>query len=258
MAAPTGPADHKWTPGNEADEALLAAARTGDLAQMLGIVATAPLYLPGLDDAPGGGQRMLTVDRGGVPYLLIFTSVATLRRTLGRDGWRETTLPELVRAWPGLTGGRWGLAINPGTPVVIAVAPDDVAGLMPAVAGFDPANGTERLLRDALGAPDGALLIDVLATCRVQVPARALQVGDEWLVPVFTSPQRCAEFLDRLPVTVDVHEMFLLEVLTQWPGVDYSLAVNPGSAIGFSLPGNVVPGLLAHASKLAQRLGARG
>ncbi|HEY7225964.1 MAG TPA: SseB family protein [Micromonosporaceae bacterium] len=247
-----------WTPANEADAALLTAARTGDLAQMMGIIATAPLYLPGFDEVPGAGQRMLTMDRDGVPYLLVFTSVQTLQRMMRRDGWRETTLAELVRRWPELTGGHWRLAVNPGTPVLVAVAPADVAGLLPAVDRFDPANGTERLLRDALGAPDGELLMDVLAACRVRVTARAVQVGDEWFVPVFTSAQRCAEFLDRLPVTVDVHELFLVEVLDQWPGPEYWLAVNPGATIGFSLPGEMVPGLLAHARQLGQRLDGRG
>jgi SseB protein N-terminal domain len=252
------PREGRWTPGNEVDEALLTAARAGDVAEALGIVAMAPLYLPGVDEAPGAGQRLLTKDREGVPYLLVFTSVPTLHRVIGRDGWRSTTLAELVRAWPDLTGRPLGLAINPATPVAILVAAEDVAGLLPPVdAGFEPANDTERGLRDALEAPDGGMLLDLLATSRVLVTTRAVQVGGVWLVPVFTSPQRCTDFLAPLP-PVQVHEMYLIEVLSQWPGPEYQLAVNPGSSIGFSLDGALVPGLLAHAAGLARRLRGRG
>src|SRR5690606_33580891 len=74
------PPDGRWAPANEVEEALQAAARAGDVRQVMGILAMAPLYLPGLEERPGAGQRLLTMDREGVPYLLVFTSVPTLHR----------------------------------------------------------------------------------------------------------------------------------------------------------------------------------
>jgi hypothetical protein len=241
--------DERWVPANEAEEALQAAVRLGDRAQVMGILATVPLYLPGVPERPGAGQRLFTVNRDNVPYLLVFTSVPTLHRVIRQDGWRQTSLAELVRAWPTLTGGRWGLAINPATPVGVLVLPDQVAGLLPAVDGVEPANETERALRDALARPDGGALLDVLTGGRVLVLARAIQVGSVWAVPVFTSPQRCAEFLALLPTPVPVHEWELADIYAQWPGPQYRLAVNPGSSLAFSLSGTMVAALLAQANR---------
>jgi hypothetical protein len=248
-----------WQPANEVEQHLLTAVLAGDLAGLMGWIALAPLYLPGVEDQSAGGRHLFTADRDGVPHVLAFTSVQTLHRALQRDGWRVTTLPELVRSWPDLTGGACGLVINAGTPAAVVIPPDEVGQLLPAAdARFAPANETERQLRDALGAPDGALLRDVLAASRVWVPVRALHAGGEWVVPVFTAPHRCAEFLAALGVTVDVRELYLIEALARWPGPEHRLAVNPGSSIGFSLAGSLVPGLLAHAMGLAQRLRDEG
>jgi len=240
------PQDGRWVPANELEEALQAAAAAGDRGQVMGLLATAPLYLPGVEDRPGAGQRLLTKDREGVPYLLVFTSVQTLHRVIRRDGWRLTTLAELVRAWPDLTGGRWGLAINPATPVGVLVAPDHVASLLPTGSDFEPVNDTERLLREALTTPDGTMLLGALVTSRVLVASRAVQVDGVWIVPVFTSPQRCTEFLTLLPNPIPVHEMSLVEVLSQWPNPEYRLVVNPGSSLAFSLSGDMVARLRAH------------
>ena len=92
---------------------------------------------------------------------------------------------------------------------------------------------------------------DILVTSRVLVTTRAVQVGPMWTVPVFTSHQRCAEFLSLLPSPVPVREMDLIEVFGQWPGPEYRLAVNPGSSLAFSLSGTMVAALLAHAQRRA-------
>lgn len=246
--------NERWTPANEVEEALQAAVQAGDQAQVMGILAMAPLFLPGVEDRPDAGQRLFTADRGGVPYLVVFTSVPTLHRVIRQDGWRQTSLAEIVRAWPDLNGEQWGLAINPATPVGVLVLPDQVASLLPPVSDVVPANETERGLRDALIRPDAVALMEILVTSRVLVAARAVQVGQAWAVPVFTSHERCTEFLELLSGAVPVHEMDLIDVLSHWPGPQYRLAVNPGSPLAFSLSGARVAALLAYA---AQRRGAR-
>jgi hypothetical protein len=238
-------------PADDVERALLATSQAGDVGDVMAIVATTPLYLPSVGITGENGQRLFTKNRDGVPYVLAFTSVPTMQRVVGHDGWRATSLAELVRAWP---TPAWGLAINPGTPIVVVVAPPEVPDLLPAVDGFQPENDAERLLRDALAVPDGAVLLDVLATSRVHLPTKAVNIDGEWVVPVFTSQRRCTEFLNAFSLTVGMREMYLVEVFSRWPGPEYRLAVNLGSAMGFSLPGTMVPGLFAHAMDLAQQL----
>jgi len=248
-----------WVPANEVERRLREAAEAGDASQVLAILATAPLVLPGFaeDETPQRSrQRLLTRERDGVPYLLAFTSVETMRRTVNVNGWRATSLPELVRAWPDLdTPVPWGLAINPATPIVVLVPPEAVATLLPTpatLAPFVPHNEVERLLRDALAAPDAQVLLDVLVTAPVTVPHRSVVIDGTPAVTVFTSPERCAEYLREAGLDVPTSTVDLVAVLRNWPDTVYRLVVNPGSLIEFSLPGDRVPALLAHAAALAR------
>lgn len=231
-----------WTPGNDVERGMLEAR---DLAEILGILATAPLFLPGFADP----HRVLTRERDGAPYLLVFTSVAGLERTVRAEGWRQTSLAELVRAWP----EGHGLAVNPATPIGVLVTPDQVPGLLPNPVSFAPANEVEHLIREALLRPDGDVLLDVLVTARVIVPTRAVEVDGVWTVPVFTSTERWADFVDATGLSPATVTLDLVAVLQRWPDPTYRLAVNLGSTIGFTVGGERVPGLLAHAAALAQR-----
>jgi hypothetical protein len=243
-----------WDPRNDVERQLFDAVGAGDLAAMIGILAAARLFLPGFaDPGPEGGQRVLTRDRDSVPYLLAFTSPELMSRVVGVDDWRQTSLSDLVRDWPDPT---WGLAVNPATPIGVLVAPRQLATLVrsPAsMAQFEPANEVERLLRDALLAPDGEVLLDVLVTAQVDVPTQSLELDDVPTVAVFTSPERCAEFLAGAGIEVPTVRLDLVAVLKQWPGPEYRLSVNPGSPINFSLPAERIGDLLRHASGLVVR-----
>jgi hypothetical protein len=256
-----------WMPANGVERQLRDAVDAGDPAEVMRILAVAPLVLPGFRDDPAARaddprQRLLTRERDGAPYLLVFTSVEAMQRTVTAEGWRATTLPELVRAWPHLAAAQpWGLAINPATPVGVLVAPADVPTLVPtpaALAPFVPANEVERLLRDALAAPDGEVLLDVLVTSQMVVPTRGLVVDEVPTVAVFTSAQRCEEYLHTVGIEAPTVALDFVEVLRQWPGAGHRLTVNPGSLIEFSLSGDRVPDLLAYAAGLVhRRLGDR-
>lgn len=248
-----------WAPANDVERELEQAVGGGDIRAVMRILAVAPLVVPGFRDeteGEGGRQRLLTRERDGVPYLLVFTSPEALYRATPADGWRETTLTEVVEGTP----DGWGLAINPVTPIGVLIKPEDVADLVPTkriMRDFTPANEVERLLRDALTTPDLGVLLDVLVTAQVMVPQQALEMDGVLVVPVFTSVERYEDCLGGHDLDIPVVTMDFIAVLRQWPGDDHRLAVNPGSPIGITLPGERVPQLVAYAEDLVRRrLGA--
>ncbi|WP_281904499.1 SseB family protein [Phytohabitans aurantiacus] len=242
-----------WEPVNDVERDLVVATGAGDLQRVMSILASAQLYLPGYrPSASDERQRIVTKERDGVPYVLVFTSPEALHRVIPADGWHPVTLAELVRRTP----DGWGVAVDPVTPVGVVIPPDDLKALLPqpaGMAGFVPANDTERLIREALTELAGDVLLDVLVTARVIVPTQALEIDGVPVVAVFTSPDRYDDFLDGLPSPVPTVSMDLVAVLRQWPDEEHRLAVNPGSPIAIVLGGDRVPGLLAHAVELAQR-----
>lgn len=254
----TPPRTAQWRPSNDVEDRLLDAATAGDLAEMLRIVAGAPLLLPGFEDADAAypdeeRRRLMTRARDGVPYVLAFTSPETLHRTVEADGWRLTTLTELAGGIP----EGWGLAIDPATPVVVLVQPEAVADLVPtraSVADFVPANEVERLLTEALVTPDPQVALDVLVISSVIVPVQAIEVDGVPTVAVFTSPERYDDFFAGRDLDVRTVTMDLVAVLRQWPGREYRLGVNLGSPISLSLRGERVAELLRYAENLALRL----
>lgn len=257
----------EWQPANAVEVALWDATDRHDLVEIMRILADAPLMLPGFADDPPGRQRLVTRDREGQRYLLVFTSDAAMRRACESDGHRMTLLTELAQAWPGIAvGGPCGLAVNPVTPIGLFIPPADMDTLTVELAaqvaatstapaadpatGFTPANEVERIMRQAMTEGDGSLLLDALVTAQAVVPRRGLVAGDVPTVAIFTSTGLCQRYLrsigsDQPTVTLDV-----VTLLRRWPGPQYQLMVNPGSPIGFTLPAALVPGLVAHANDL--------
>jgi hypothetical protein len=246
-----------WRPTNDVERRLVDAVESGDVALGLGVVATAPLYLPGFAADDAGvptGQRLLSAARDDGQYLLVFTSPETLRGAVTADGWRETSLAELVRSTP--VG--WGIAVNATTPTCVLIPPERVHSLVPdevEIGGFVPADEGERLLRDAMAALDQQVLLDVLVTRRVIVVTRALELDGVVSLAVFTSRRRFDEFRTGVTLDLPTEETDLVDVLRRWPDPGVRLAVNPGSAIAFGLGGQHLPGLLAHAARLAATRG---
>jgi hypothetical protein len=243
-----------WQPFNDTERRLLDAVLAGDVAVAMGIIASVPLFLPGFSEDDAGlvhtRQRLVSSAREDGPYLLVFTSPETLHGAVPADGWRVTSLTELSRGTP--VG--WGLAINPTTPTCVLIAPERVHSLVPApedLNHFVPADDGEGLLRDAMLALDSAVLLDVLVTRRVVVVTRALEIDGVVAIAVFTSRRRFEEFRTDLDLDLPTEDADLVDVLRRWPDPGVRLAVNPGSPIAFGLGGEKLPGLLAHAARLA-------
>lgn len=109
--------DESWQPANDTERALLRAAQADDRVEFFRILTRAELYLPQLSgDADASGQRFITMDLFGQPFLPVFTSVQTMApRVAGvADAYTVTGYDELRERWP---VADWKLAVNPGTPL---------------------------------------------------------------------------------------------------------------------------------------------
>jgi hypothetical protein len=256
----------RWEPANDVERRLNAVVAVEDFDEAMRILMAAPLVLPGFDEADESaadrpGQRVLVREREGVPYLLVFTSVEAMQRAVSAEGWRETSMDELVRAWPELSPATpMGLAINPTTPILMLVDPENVPLMTSPPSDprreFEPANVAESALREALVGVDGQLLLDVLVISRVIVFNDGLEFDGVPTVAVFTSRQRCDEYLAQTGLEMATVSMDMVALLGNWPGAEYQLAVNPGSPIAFVLDGSRIPGMLGYAGDLIrERLG---
>jgi hypothetical protein len=117
----------RFTPANDVEDSLLAAAGGGSTDSFLSTLLLAKVFLPRPAGAraelrpgdDGFGWHTETID--GEPYVVVFTSRARLAEHVGASA--EPTAPRdavpvrfvrLIRAWPDES---WSFAVNPGTPV---------------------------------------------------------------------------------------------------------------------------------------------
>lgn len=267
------PAPRVWEPANDVERTLRYAWEREDGALLLRTLALAPLFLPGFSgDGPDGTrqpQRMLTRSRGDRTYLLVFTSPEALYEGVGEvvDGWRLTSMAELMRTWP---DPEWGLVVSPTTPVGTYLGPDELATLAEVVADepvFHPADPAEAMMHRAQRSGDPGAYLDMLVMREVLLPLSApaapedlARPGFPWRVEtvhgqptlaVFTSPQRLAE---GLPEPVPTVRVDLVVLLRAWPDPAWRLTVNPGSAIPSTFAGEQVPDLFRWAQALVARM----
>jgi len=269
------PGPRQWEPANDVERTLRHAWERDDTGLYLRTLAVAPLYLPGFDDqrARTAGepvQRLLTRQRGGRTFLLVFTSPEALYDAVGEvvDGWRLTTVAELAQAWP---DPEWGLVVSPTAPVGAYLDPDEfkaLAGLVADEPVFHPVGRAEALMFGALRTSDPGSYLDVLVVSRVLLPLSAPAAAEDlgrprfpWRVEtldglptisVFTSAQRLAEVVPEPVPTTRVDIMALAQA---WPDPSWRLAVNPGSAIAATFTGGQVADLVDWARGLVGRLG---
>jgi hypothetical protein len=267
-----------WEPANAAEQELAEAVQAGAQEDYFRIVGTVDLFLPQyLSAEPTEGQRFLTMDILGHPFLPVFTSFQALAAGVGAlvDGYTTTNYPELRRKWP---NPAWRLAINPGTPIdayveieaVAAVAVGDItlptmveAILDEAAAQKDtedeaePYVDVDAALTEAAEAGDGEAYLRALADAVVIVPiaepvedASALldedfpwRIGgtpEQPAIDVFTSRQL---FEHAYPAGTPHLEAALAFFLTAWPD-GYAMTVNPGARMGVVVPAEHVLTLL--------------
>ncbi|MBO0867008.1 MAG: SseB family protein [Micromonosporaceae bacterium] len=249
----------QWEPANDAEAALLAALLEDDRRRYFQVLATAPLYLPIFaDQGGGGGQRFVTWELFGHTYLLVFTSLPALAAAVQTvaDGYTTTSYRELRAKWP---DPQWRLAVNPGLPidawVEIEALAQAAAGTRPVTAvadvirarrSTDPQTsaGLDAYLRSLL---DAEVLVPVTERAAAgfvsieEMPWRLAPQYDQPTIEVFTSVEGLAA---GCPPEVKCLRRRFAEVAASWPGEQYQLVVDPGSAVSFTLTGDKVPGLL--------------
>lgn len=265
-----------WRPSTAAEALLYHALLRSDVDRFLRIVTESPLYVPAVTSPT---RRLVTWTRGGREHLLAFSSPEGLASVIGdsADSVLEMSWAALERDWP---DPAWWLALNPTLPIDATLpVPVGEAPSLPVVGpsvefsylGSEPDNELEEAMGEVLAQNNVPLLLDLLVFAEVLLPTlrpaspdaltdpyfpwAALPLSDdvpvdELAVGVFTSPARLREAAPGIDVpTVRVP---LLSVVEAWPGREYALLVNPGSALRARLPGEQVPALEEWARVAAQ------
>jgi SseB protein N-terminal domain len=257
-----------WAPANETERILYDAWRSRDTVGFLRTLAEAPLYLPGFA-AREGSQRLLTWRHDAQTFLLAFTSPEALYQGLTDvvDGWRLTSMSELIAARPEVD---WGIVVSPNAPIGAYLLPDELAEIGKLLTDdptFHPASVAEAVMyRGQQDANPGAYL-DALVVSPVLMPVRAPLAATStpsdldrddfpWrvetldgvpTVAVFTSEQRMAEAITEPVPVMSVDAMALARA---WPDPAWQLAVNPGSAISATFAGAQLADLIAWGLRL--------
>jgi hypothetical protein len=129
---------------------------------------------------------------------------------------------------------------------------------------FEPANDLEEQLLAAAqsGRPDRFLSTLLLAKVLLPVadggdPAtrpgqpgfvwRTDKIDDQPYVVVFSSTERMAEHLDG---PAEVIAIRFMQLIRAWPDESWSLAVNPATPVGATLPGSQIKGLVSSAAEV--------
>lgn len=139
---------------------------------------------------------------------------------------------------------------------------------------FEPANDLEEQLLAAASSGSPDQFLSTLLLAKVQLPVadgadpavrpgepgfvwRTDKIDDQPYVVVFTSAERMAEHLD--PPT-EVLGIRFMQLIRAWPDESWSLAVNPGTPVGATLPGSQITGLVSSAAEvgLGDDAGAAG
>ncbi|NES13289.1 hypothetical protein G3554_00535 [Micromonospora sp. PPF5-17] len=138
------------------------------------------------------------------------------------------------------------------------------AAVVPAPADFVPANEVEEELLGAVGSGSTDGFLSTLLLARVLLPVAAESAagsrpgdpGFVWhteqldggpYVVVYTSPERLA---DRADGPVDTVRVKFVQLIRRWPDESWSFAVNPGTPVGATYPGEQVLALANWAAEV--------
>jgi hypothetical protein len=206
-----------------------------------------------------------------------------LDRLAGRGYVLETVDAEIIDAEPEPSLGeslaayqdelREERTTQPPAPAEVAPEPPPAfpAAQGARAAGFAPANQTEINLLAAAEEGNTDQFLSTLLLARVIVPvpfgappsARPTDRGFPWRVgdldgqryiAVFTSPERLAEHgPTHTAGEVSSVSMRFMQLIAAWPDEQISFAINPGSPVGATLPGDQVRTLATWAAEMGLR-----
>ncbi|MET8148623.1 SseB family protein [Actinoplanes sp. NPDC049668] len=238
-----------WRPATATEQAMLAAAQTGDRDALLAALVTGPLLMPVSPAAAEGREppAWATGTRDGETYVLTFTSPEAIAACLPGQpvSYRTDSVPDVVASWPD-TG--WKLTVDLGLPIGLTLTADQLNRLP------DLAVGGEDALRAAVAAQDADALTAAMLRAEMVVPVRpdgppTRDLTDPefpwWVtadatgapaVAVFTSEERLAQALGDHDLVV----VSSLQLAENWPDPSWQLSLNPGTPLAVQLPGTAV------------------
>jgi hypothetical protein len=249
-----------WQPAGPVEADLYEAVRAGDQRAFLTALAGGLLVLPISPEADAGREPLgwATGLIDGLTHLIAFTSVEALYEVVPADPlpFRLATMADLAANWP---DPRWWLALNPGLPIEARIAPAELADLPPPtrVAG-DAELATAIQATD----PDGFMAALMRAELLVPVrpdgsPSRDLTDPDFpwWTMRDETGQPTIVAFtgaawLGLVLGDADHVVVSMPQLARAWPNPGVSLAINPGTALAGTLPGDAVRELGSWLSEL--------
>jgi hypothetical protein len=252
-----------WQPGNSTEAQLLAAVERDDRQEFFRILTRAPLFLPqtvndpaAAEGAAPAAENFITYAAGEATYLLAYTSVDSLRATVGHlaNGYVQSDYSELRQ---NLTGQEVQVAFNLGTPidawldvesVARAAAGDLTVPTGPEMAELleveDPANA-EAI--EAAAEQELVNYVDEYITGLITENVLVASDGARWrvrpvdgvpTVEVYSKP----EFVPPDTQTVEIPFAALVD---NWPPAAEQLSVNPDTPLAFAMPGEVIEAFAA-------------
>ena len=183
-------------------------------------------------------------------------------RSTPRYGTAATNGGDTVRIMP--VGPRPASAEEPQDAEVVSSPPSRAAG-------FVPANETEVNLLAAAEENNTDAFLSTLLLARIILPvphgtpgsARPRDPDFPWqvdrvdgqrFISVYTSPERFAEHaVGRFGTGVGSVSLRFVQLIGAWPDEEISFAINPGTAVGATLPGSQIVALAAWANDVGLR-----
>ncbi|WP_242884283.1 SseB family protein [Actinomadura litoris] len=261
-----------FQPANEVERELLRAAANNDHDLFLQTMAGAEVLLPTPEDMdytlrPGrAGFPWQTREVDGATVVPVFTSPERLIEAARAAGtgneYIKVPFTVVLRYWP---DQGWPLAINSGSPAGGTILAQQLPGLarwadqravQRMADGFEPQNDVEQRLFEAAARRDTDAFFKVLLGAQVLVPAepetpwgiapddpdfpwRPVPVHGEVCVQLFTSLKWMNEAIGSSRFVMPT----LLEMVSAWPDVAWTLVLNPGTPIDATMPGEQVRAL---------------
>ncbi|WP_242904660.1 SseB family protein [Actinomadura terrae] len=261
-----------FQPANEVERELLRAAANNDHDLFLQTMAGAEVLLPTPEEMdytlrPGrAGFPWQTREVDGATVVPVFTSPERLIEAARAAGtgteYIKVPFTVVLRYWP---DREWPLAINSGSPAGGTILAQQLPGLarwadqravQRMTDGFEPQNDVEQRLFEAATRRDTDAFFKVLLGAQVLVPAepdtpwgiapddpdfpwRPVAVHGEVCVQLFTSLKWMNEAIGSSRFVMPT----LLEMVSAWPDVSWTLVLNPGTPIDATMPGEQVRAL---------------